>query len=279
MKQKIVRILSINVAQLPYPLGIKNRNKRATKLVEKVLDMGTMPDVIIMQELFSKKARKIVKDGLNEKYPHCVLDNSRGKFLIGVNSGLAIFSKYIISKDVLYTYKTFKGVEDFAKKGVMGARIEHPEKSIYLFTTHLQTGTSNSPFVIKIFDKILNVTKLSGSQIKLVQVEKTTDVISTFVDNLEDDTIFFGGDFNIVAGSQLYNDSVNVLNTIDLIDSFSEKKSKYNSTVIGEEDRRIDYIYDNLALGEGSGYNVIIHHFGAKGVVTDHYAILGKYNI
>jgi len=279
MKQKRIRILSINVAQLPCPLGIKDRKKRAKKLVEKILDMTTMPDIIVMQELFRKKARKTVKDGLKEIYSNCVLDNSRGKFLIGVNSGLAIFSKYQISEDVLYTYKIFAGVENFAKKGIMGARIEHPEKSIYLFTTHLQTGTGGEPCVCKIFDKLLNVTKLRGSQIKIVQVEKAANVITAFVADSEDSPIFFGGDFNIVAGSQLYQDSVDVFSTIDLTDSFSEKKSKYDSTVIGKEDRRIDYIYDNLASGEGSGYNVIIHHFGDKGVVTDHYAILGKYYI
>lgn len=97
----MMKILSLNLGQLPFPLGIKDRKKRARELVNKVLMMDSeddenTPDIVCFQELFSRSSRRIVIKGLSDIYPYWYADNSRGRHVVGVNSGLAIFSKHQI---------------------------------------------------------------------------------------------------------------------------------------------------------------------------------------
>jgi endonuclease/exonuclease/phosphatase family metal-dependent hydrolase len=271
-KDTPINILSLNLAQLPFPIGISNRNKRAREFVNRLLNMENLPDVICLQELFTNSSRNIIKNGIEHIYPYNYIDYSCGKFLIGVNSGLAIFSKYPISSQILHTYKKYRGVENFAKKGVMGICIElENDKHCYVFTTHIQSGLGGSPKILDWLDKILNITDLGSDDLKLYQVASIINTINKLI--VGKAPIFVAGDFNIEANTELYTEMLNILDSKKLYDNYDEENSENNSSVL-DEDKIIDYIFSNM-----NGQYIILNTFGEKGIVTDHRAVNGIYKI
>lgn len=275
-------VMNLNVGQLPWPLGIHGRKSRARTLVDKILMMdedSKLPDIICLQELFSKTARKIVIKGLKDAYPYYYVDDSHGKYLVGVNSGLAIFSKHPIVNQTLVHYSVYRGVENFAKKGIMGVRLEVDKydennalysSSLCVFTTHVQTGVGGEPCICKLFDR----NNLPSDSLKYLQIEQACKVINEFRD--EDDHLIFCGDFNINSSKKLYQEISDALGVDCCIyDSFESKQSNLQSSAIGEG-KRIDYqfVSDDL-LGE----SIIDSYFGPYAIVTDHYAIFGDYKI
>ena len=264
-----IHLLTLNVAQQPVRIftGLKNRNKRARRLVDKIFELNPQPDIICFQELFRKKSQKLIIKALKHIYPFYYLDESPGKYIIGVNSGLAIFSKFPITEKTLYTYTKFRGVENFAKKGLMGIKIQIDDNNeMYVFTTHLQTGIGAEPCICKYFD----TNDWSSNQLKSFQVQEAIDQI-THITHDKHIPIVFTGDFNIRAIKPLYNTIQEKLDNIGLNDIYDEDESPIDTTVIGKPDRRIDYIWTNT-----TGNSVVTTEFGdIVGYITDHYGVIG----
>ncbi len=257
-ESKMFKVLTLNVAQLKFPIGKSSRTARILMLCD-ILVKDPQYDIICLQELFRNKSRDIAVRWLSEKYPYFIVDKSRGRYLIGVNSGLAIFSKHPITRDTLHRFTTFRGVENFTKKGVLGVEIDVEGSAIYIFTTHLQTGLGSEPCICKLFDR----NKLTSNKLKTIQLDEITAVIEKFA---EDSTnVILTGDMNIRADSDLYDIAYEKFSSIGLLDTFFSE-SEVQNTVIGK-DRRIDYIWFS-----GTGDSIIID-FNPK--ITDHNGVVG----
>lgn len=267
-----VNVLNVNIAQLPWPIGIGKRKQRVLLLIRTILELDTSPDILCFQEAFNRSSRKLLSHHLRFAYPYSFVDNSIGKFLVGVNSGLAIFSKFPIIHRELHTYTVYRGVENFAKKGVMGVRIEidhHNSRNVWqnlklsVFTTHLQAGGfDKTPCICKYFDK----NNMTSSEIKESQVMEAARFINHITDDNEDDGIVLCGDFNLEPDVDFLGHILEQLS--NLSDSFDATKSKLDTTVIGE-DKRIDYQFTDVPNSE----SVIIPEIA--GNITDHYAVSG----
>lgn len=278
-----IRVVNINLGLLPYCLGIRQNRKRARTLLNRILMMNNetfgMPDVICFQELTSRFARRIISKGLADVFPYSYVDKRPGKYLIGVNSGLAIFSRHPILDTTLVSYSVYRGVENFAKKGVMGVRLEIDKydsdnvlysETLCVFTTHIQAGIGKEPCICKWFDR----NHLSTNELKTLQVQESTHIINEFIK--PDEPAIFCGDFNIPATEELYPMLTETLrDECELEDSFSPQESEIDSSVIGKPDKRIDYQFVTRRFLDG--HSVIETYFGPYGEVTDHYAVFGNF--
>ena len=75
-------ILSINVFQFPWPIQSvfetpKKRRKRALALIQNIVEHKPLPDVILVQELWSKKAARKISKYLKNLYPYQFIDHPR----------------------------------------------------------------------------------------------------------------------------------------------------------------------------------------------------------
>lgn len=262
MHENNIKILTLNVAMLPFPLGIGNRRKRAEGIVQEIKKMDIKPHVITFQECFSSTAKKIFKKQLSKMFPYYYFDTAPKKYYIGVNSGLAVFSQLPISNPVVHYFSLYRGEENFATKGVLGVQINGTNKKIFVFTTHIQTGGELCIF------KPFNKTNQLPIDIKLHQMSE----IKQFVDSYVSDPIsgvFITGDFNIKSERPEYNTIKNIMNVHDPHDQFL---SEDNGTSINSG-YRIDYIfYDKIYPVKG--YSKIIKNFDSH---TDHRAVFANF--
>jgi len=273
-------VVSVNSAQQPkwIPGAMGYQDARAKQLAEDILAHD--PDVVCIQELFRKGSQKIVRDHLKEELPYFYIDTSCGKYIIGVNSGLAIFSRYPISNQSLYRYKVYRGVENWAEKGVMHVTVDFEDTSVEVFTTHLQTGLGAEPCICKYFDR----NQYSSDQLKEMQVNELINQAKKY----EGNPMIIAGDFNIRAESDVYDVVAgNFEETLQVNDVFDASKSPCSSSVVGKTDHRIDYVWTNVK----DAYYIILEPWKRKNgefvgpkvdpkvFVTDHHAIIGFINI
>jgi len=259
----MIKVLTLNVGQLKFPLGKGKRNNRALMLAN-ILNKEENPyDVICFQELFRGNAQDILVRWLIDKYPYYRVDRSRGKYLIGANSGLAIFSRHPIIRDIKHQFTVWGGVENFAKKSVWGVEIAVEETKTYIFTTHLQTGLSGTPCICKLIDR----NKLTSTELKTQQLEEIKNVMKEFVG--EGDNVLLMGDFNIKDTSDLYQTMHEKFSSVRIMDTFATEESDLQSTAIGE-DKRIDYIWS-----DGAGDSIIVDDFRSTPEITDHRGVVG----
>ena len=85
-----LKILSWNIKMMPAPYGwFHNSVERAENIIQALKSSETY-DVILFQEAFSRKIRKIIFDGLQSIYPYQILPKNQPK-IFKTNSGLKIF--------------------------------------------------------------------------------------------------------------------------------------------------------------------------------------------
>ena len=113
-----LKVLSWNVFLRP---GIMSDGQ-----MDRVSSIGTYlicsgADVIVLQEVFHKRARKRLLQELDDWYKY---HTSLGpKSFFGVSSGVIIFSKHPIIEEKFVSYSKSKGADGLAKKGVVLAKI------------------------------------------------------------------------------------------------------------------------------------------------------------
>lgn len=281
-----IKILSLNVAFVRAFFGLisfkENIDQRMNIIVDTILKypIDQQPDIILLQEIFvhaDKIARK-----LKNIYPHSYLDTSGGAFIVGVNSGLAIYSKYPIIDKVKHTYENAIGDSMLAKKGIMGVRIKiDQDTKLCIFNTHLQAGQNDNIF-IKLMERIFHSydRTLSTNQIRFLQLYDASNIIKKFA---KGDNVFFAGDFNInAADDTIFPHPLHQVNKMNIIvnqminlifpesDTFDPDRSPEKYSVY--DGKRIDYI---LQLNELLGYSYIINTFTPQ--MTDHRGIMGKF--
>lgn len=139
-------------------------------------------DILVLQEVFHRKARnKMVKD-LSKNYPH---HTSVGPTTIwGVNSGVMIFSKRKIDSEKRISFREGKGSDRIARKGAVAATLHIRQHKIHIIGTHMQAGGGKKREDIR--------------KRQLKRIKKLTQ-------QLDSSGIFiFAGDFNIRKDSRMF---------------------------------------------------------------------------
>ena len=139
-------------------------------------------DVIVLQEVFHKRARKRLLQKLDGWYEYHTSVGPKSFF--GVSSGVMIFSKYPIIEEKFVSYSKSKGADGLAKKGVVLAKIRFGKQDVHIVGTHLQAGASSAE--------------------KSVRKSQLTELANA-VKLIEDSSIvIFAGDFNISPDEKLF---------------------------------------------------------------------------
>jgi endonuclease/exonuclease/phosphatase family metal-dependent hydrolase len=261
-----IKLLSLNTWQFPYGLVSSNNYQRASKMAEVIREKNEEYDVIALQEMWSNQTRRYFYEKIKDLYPYRSEDNQWGYLVLGFHSGLAIYSKYPITRHVQHTFKNFRGIESFAKKGILGVELEVKQEPVFVFTTHLQAGPGGR------FFQWWDQNKPPTHEISILELQEARAAMNQFIQNRCGLTLLIG-DFNIDAGNEEYRNALAALDPV--YDTFDESRSKYRGTSWNNPslDNRIDYI---MSLDHHpDGYSVITDSFGAD--VTDHLGVVGNF--
>lgn len=172
-----LKILSWNVFLRPSILD-DNQMDRVDSIADYLNNCGA--DVLILQEVFHRRARKHLNRLLADKYP---TQTSKGPVsFFGVPSGVAIYTtQKKVAKTKHYSFKRGKGSDKLAKKGFVRHDMTIKRKRISIIGTHLQAGSGKK-----------------RRNIRLRQLDK----IETIQKKVSDSTVLiYAGDFNIKYSS------------------------------------------------------------------------------
>jgi endonuclease/exonuclease/phosphatase family metal-dependent hydrolase len=134
--QDTLKILSWNIQMLPNAVKANSRATRAHAIVNQLMMRDY--DVVVFQELFHKRARRIIVNGLKQKYPYYTPVLNKKAIAIKTNGGVAIFSKHEILKANEIRYRDRSGFDKLSRKGALLAEIAFNGKEIQIAGTHLQ---------------------------------------------------------------------------------------------------------------------------------------------
>ena len=178
-KSDTLKVLSWNLFLRP---GILSDGQ-----MDRVSSIGTYltcsgADVIVLQEVFHKRARKRLLQELDDWYEY---HTSLGpKSFFGVSSGVLIFSKHPIIEEKFVSYSKSKGADGLAKKGFVLAKIRFGKQDIHIVGTHLQAGASSAA--------------KSVQKSQLVELANAVNLIG------DSSIVILAGDFNITPDEKLF---------------------------------------------------------------------------
>ncbi|GIV32927.1 MAG: hypothetical protein KatS3mg031_0462 [Chitinophagales bacterium] len=141
---KELRILSWNIQMLPRFLVKISRGpmRRARLIPSKVVD--DQIDIIVFQEVFDGRARRMLKKRLKDHYPHIVGPANRKPGSLKGNSGVMMFSKIPLKHLGEIRFKDCEGEDCYARKGALLAEGAWEGKVFQLLGTHLEAGGPDS---------------------------------------------------------------------------------------------------------------------------------------
>jgi len=150
-----LKVVTLNIWAIPYVS--KDVDHRVNCLIN-ALNQSTSDDydIIALQEVWSQKDFKRIKNAIKKKYPHS--HYFRSGF---VGSGCCVFSKHVI-EDVMHHKFSLNGyphavmhADWFAGKLVGLAKIKYNQISINVYVTHLHANYSRNYFVDEFSDEYI----------------------------------------------------------------------------------------------------------------------------
>ena len=134
-----LKILSWNIYMLPWLSWFNGNGKRAKAIGEDLLSSDYQ--IIVFQEAFSVKCRKIIRKILIEKYPYQYGPCNNSHVSLRSNSGLWVLSKFPLTQLETIQFKESKSFDSFARKGAALFEGDFEGKRFQLLATHLQSST------------------------------------------------------------------------------------------------------------------------------------------
>ena len=221
-----LKILTWNLYMRPHCVFWNQQIKRAHAIVDQLQKADV--DIIVFQETFDSKARKILRDGLSAKFPNQHGPGKGGFFHL--NSGVWIISKYAYTQADMERYDDCAREDCMARKSASFVAINYGKYPIQLFGTHLQA--------------------IDGDKYSDVR-ESQMRVIATMRDRYNKDGVaqIFAGDMNTARDNEIRH--ANMLKILDCEDgepSGTIKTSSRDATNdisrkgVGDGPQLIDYI-------------------------------------
>ena len=136
LSQDSLRILSWNIQMLPRLVNNNGKAKRAKIIVEQL--KTNHYDVVVFQELFKNRSRRIIVNGLATEFPYHTEVLNKKAISLKTNGGVMIFSRYPISEVHEIRYRDRSGFDKLSRKGALLAEMTVHGKTIQVIGTHLQ---------------------------------------------------------------------------------------------------------------------------------------------
>ncbi|MBX7240612.1 MAG: sphingomyelin phosphodiesterase [Bacteroidia bacterium] len=131
-----LKILTWNIYMLPNLVKFTKKDERAKEIGE--LLKHSDYDVVVLQEAFRKKSKRIIRKALKKEYPYRIEPESKSLSL-KAGSGIWILSKVKMKKKKDLSFKYCSGIPDcMARKGATMVEGEKNGKRFHLIGTHLQ---------------------------------------------------------------------------------------------------------------------------------------------
>ena len=178
-KSDTLKVMSWNVFLRPGILS-DGQMDRVSSIGNYLIYSGA--DVIVLQEVFHRRARKRLLQELDDWYEYHTSLGQTSFF--GVSSGVIIFSKHPIIEEKFVSYSKSKGADGLAKKGVVLAKIRFGKQDIHVVGTHLQAGASSAAKSIQ--------------KSQLVELANAVNLIG------DSSIVILAGDFNITPDEKLF---------------------------------------------------------------------------
>lgn len=132
-----IKILSWNIYMLPGFLGY-GKIQRA-EAIGQLLATGEY-DVIVFQEAFHQRARKIISWHLQPAYSFQAGPANSHFLSLRANSGIWIFSRHPIVNTTAIEFETREGVDALSRKGGLLVELNVNGQTIQIIGTHLQNS-------------------------------------------------------------------------------------------------------------------------------------------
>ncbi len=153
-----LKVLSWNIYMLPRLVRQVGQLERSKLIAEKLI--GADYDVIVFQEAFDKKSRKILWSIIKEIYPYAVgpVNESRNTKRMSItNGGVWIVSKLPLKKMGEILFDDCKGFDCGSRKGALMVQVEKDGHTYQVIGTHMQAD--DSPKIEAIREKQLEQIK------------------------------------------------------------------------------------------------------------------------
>lgn len=134
--QDSLRLLTWNIQMLPMLVNANGKGKRAKAIVDQLKSHPY--DVVVFQEMFKHRSRKIITRGLAEMYPHQTKVLNKKAVSFKTSGGVIILSRHPMLGVQQIRYKERTGFDKLARKGALLAEIDFHGKHIQVIGTHLQ---------------------------------------------------------------------------------------------------------------------------------------------
>jgi len=191
-----IKIISWNIACMPNYINTFGNVECRLENIIKFIELHN-PDIISLQEVFSKNSRSILYENLKKKEYNIKLSPDT-RFLL--NGGLFIASKYDIVATDYKIYKNYIGEDGLCQKGILYCQIRVNDKYINVFNSHLNNDT---PLTYSNLNNIQLVKKnqLNEFLIYFNKIIQNNKYIICDKDNL---IYIITGDLNLDFKSKLY---------------------------------------------------------------------------
>lgn len=189
-----LKILSWNIYMLPPLIKFTGKLKRAKAIGEMLAQ--TDYDLLVFQEGFHRRARRVLRKYLDHVYPYQIGPNGIIPVSFSTNSGIWFFSRKPITQVDHIVYEKKSGFDNRqARKGATMITYNHKGKDIQIIGTHLNSG--GKPKV-----RLSQVQQIQDELIQPYQSKSTPIIIA--------------GDFNIDKFDTLtYNAMISILKAED----------------------------------------------------------------
>lgn len=140
--QRELRILTYNIYMLPFCSELHRNTGRAEAIAKELAESKF--DIIVFEEAFDYKARKILRNHLKGKYPFIYGPANDSRFSFKTNSGIWLLSKIPLLQLEQIEFKNRLGIDAFARKGAVLFEGEWQGQTFQLLGTHLQANSPDS---------------------------------------------------------------------------------------------------------------------------------------
>jgi endonuclease/exonuclease/phosphatase family metal-dependent hydrolase len=263
-----LKILSWNIYMLPRLVLHTGQTQRAKHIVEALKNEDI--DVIVFEEAFDKRSRKIIREGLKASFPFESGDPDKN-FILRGNSGIWVLSKVPIEVTKKIYFTNCSGNDRMASKGAVLLKAKKGKFCFQIIATHLQSDLKNKD--------VSEIRKKQYIQIrkKLLEPYAQSNVPQ-----------FIVGDMNTINADTLaYNQMLNILKVEQCVfegeHCFSYDRLK-NDLLLESNDKPqlIDYIFYDRKESANLQGKMLIKIFRKKWNdinhdLSDHFAVLGTF--
>jgi endonuclease/exonuclease/phosphatase family metal-dependent hydrolase len=255
-----LKILSWNIYMLPYISLFNNNDQRAKSIADTLIT--SKYQIIIFQEAFSSKCRRILSEELSCCYPFQYGPANKNILPFRTNSGLWVVSKIPLTKLGELQFSVCKGFDAIARKGAVLFEGCFNGSKFQLLGTHLQADHSHA-----------------------IRDRQCTEIKKHLLDLYfkEDTPQFICGDFNIdIDDTSNYRQMLKTLDAKDgeLTGNIKVTYDELNNNLAynaNGKSRTIDYVLvRNAGLIEKTERKVqtfLSYINGYESYLSDHYAM------